>query len=116
MHSISSWSEEVDTGEKMDVIDSDASKKRKLDCDGEMEAESDGEMSLKRHKSVNETNPQFGAGRVEPEKEKNPQPENGGGVEEDEVEDEDENNNYVYRSTFKENYMQGSVNLQVKGI
>ena len=74
MHSISSWSEEVDTEEKMDeYVKSDASKKRKWDCDGEIEAESDGQMSSKRHKSVIETNPQFGAGRVEPEKEKNPQ-------------------------------------------
>ena len=44
MHSISSWSEDV---------------------------ESDGEMPSKRHKSMIETNEQFGACRVEPEKEKN---------------------------------------------
>ena len=37
-----------------------------------MEAESDGQMFAKKHKSVIETNQQFGAGRVEPEKEKNP--------------------------------------------
>ena len=49
-----------------------------------------------------ETNPQFGAGRVEPEKEKNPQPENLGGVKEDEEEVEDENNDYVDRSAFNE--------------
>ena len=100
----------------MDDIDRDASKKRKWDCDVEMKAESDGEMSAKRHKSVIETNPQFGAGRVEPEKEKNPQPENGEGVEEDEEEDQDENNDYVDRSAFKENFMQGSLNLQAKRI
>ena len=35
----------------------------------------DGQMSAKRHKSMIETNQQFGAGRVEPEKEKNPQQE-----------------------------------------
>ena len=40
-----------------------------------------------------ETNPQFGAGRVEPEKKKSPQPE-------DEAEDEDEDNDYVDRSAF----------------
>ena len=69
MHSISSWSEEVNTEQEMEDIDSDASKKRKWDCDGEMEAESDGQKSAKRHKSMIETNQQFGAGRVEPEKE-----------------------------------------------
>merc|ERR1711954_586061 len=63
---------------------SDASKKRKS---SEMEA--DGQMSAKRHRSMIETNQQFGAGRVEPEKEKNPQPEI-----------EDENNEYVDRSVF----------------
>ena len=70
MHTISSWSEEVDTEEKMDeYVKSDASKKRKWDCDGEMETASDGQMFAKRHKSVIETNPQFGAGMVEAEKE-----------------------------------------------
>ena len=52
-------------------IDSDASRKRKS---SEMEA--DGQMSAKMAKSINETNQQFGAGRVEPEKEKNPPQEN----------------------------------------
>ena len=73
MYPISSWSEEVDTEEKMDeYVKSDASKKRKWDCDGEMETESDGQMSAKRHKSVIETYQRFCAGRLEPEKEKNP--------------------------------------------
>ena len=63
-----------------------------------MKAESDGQMSSKRHKSVIETNPQFGAGSVEPEEEKNPQPENGGVAQEDDVEmDGDENNDYMDR-------------------
>ena len=56
-----------------EYVKSDVSRKRKWDCDGEMEAESDGQMSVKRHESVIETNQQFDAGRVEPEKEKNPQ-------------------------------------------
>ena len=43
----------------------------------------------KRHKSMIETNQQFGAGRVEPEKEKNQQQEN-----------EHENIEYVDRSAF----------------
>ena len=69
-HCMGSWCGEVDTRDiKMDIeyIESDASKKRKS---SEMEA--DGEMCSKRHKSMIETNQQFGAGRVEPEKEKNP--------------------------------------------
>ena len=95
MHPISSWSEEVDTEEKMDCSENDKpERKRKWDCDGEMEAESDGKISSKRHKSVIETNDQFGVGRVEPEEEKNPQPEM-----EDDLE-EDENNEYVDRSAF----------------
>merc|ERR1711954_120831 len=52
-------------------IDSDASRKRKS---SEMEA--DRQMSAKMGKSINETNQQFDARRVEPEKEKNPQHEN----------------------------------------
>ena len=88
-HSMGPCCGEVDTeGIKMDIeyIESDASKKRKS---SEMEA--DGEMPSKRHKSMIETNQQFGAGRVEPEKEKNPQQENGV---------DDENNEYVNRSAF----------------
>ena len=108
-----------------EYVKSDASRKRKWDCDGEMEAKSDEQMSAKRHKSMIETNQQFGAGRVEPkkeknpqqeneeileqsqendshqvepEKEKNPQQENGGGVDEE----VDENNEYVDRSAFNE--------------
>merc|ERR1711954_370493 len=38
--------------------------------------EADGQMSAKKHKTMIETNQQFGAGRVEPEKEKNMQQEN----------------------------------------
>ena len=49
-------------------MESDASRKRKWDCDGEMEAESDGQMSAKRHKSMIETYQQFGAESLEPEK------------------------------------------------
>ena len=58
------------------------------------EMEVDGQMSAKMHKSIIETNQQFGAGRVEPEKEKNPQLEI-----EDDLED-DENNEFVDRSAF----------------
>ena len=71
MHPILSWRDKVDTEDtNVDCSQSIASKKRKS---SEMEA--DGQMSAKRHKSMIETNQQFGAGRVELEKEKNPQQE-----------------------------------------
>ena len=85
MHSMSSWSEEVYTEEKMDeYMKSDASKKGNSN-----DMEADVEIPSKRHKSMIETNQQFGAGRVEPEKEKNQQQEN-----------EHENIEYVDRSAF----------------
>merc|ERR1712081_41934 len=57
----------------MDLLtpEDEASRKRKSS-----EIEADGQMSAKMHKSMIETNQQFGAGRVEPEKEKNPPQEN----------------------------------------
>merc|ERR1711954_277036 len=53
----------------MDLLtpEDEASRKRKP-C----EMEADGQMSAKMHKSMIETNEEYGAGRVEPEKEKNP--------------------------------------------
>ena len=73
-------------------IDSDASRKRKSS-----EIEADGQMSAKMAKSINETNQQFGAGRVEPEKEKNPQQEN---VDE-EVEDKYAFNGKLFTRQYK---------------
>merc|ERR1711954_124397 len=73
-------------------IDSDASRKRKS---SEMEA--DGQMSAKMAKSINETNQQFGAGRVEPGKEKNPPQEN---VDE-EVEDKYAFNGRLFSRQYK---------------
>merc|ERR1711954_489083 len=57
----------------------------------------DGQMSANMAKSINETNQQFGAGRVEPEKEKNPQQEN---VDE-EVEDKYAFNGKLFSRLYK---------------
>ena len=48
--------------------------------------------------------------------EKDPQQENGGGAQEDEAEDEDENKIWWIGLPLVENFMQGSLNLQVKEI
>merc|ERR1711954_26586 len=73
-------------------IDSDASRKKKSN-----EMEADGHMSAKMGKSINETNQQFGAGRVDPEKEKSPQQEN---VDE-EVEDKYAFNGRLFSRQYK---------------
>ena len=117
MHPISSWSEEVDSEELMDLedIESDASKKRKSSDD-----ESPIPQKCQRVSVIvpNPNVPQVGAGKVEPEKEKNPQPEDTGRAQEQDVgldsppvllpEEqnpeplEPENNDYQDRTAFNE--------------